>query len=746
MNKILKYSFCIFIILNLFSRINCNITEDEQIQAERIFSILGQLALPICSYFTCSGTDGEVNRDITGIIIHPSGENIYDLSSIDFSVFKNVHQIDLGRKIIPPLNLLSQIKNYTNLISLSVYGLVEGVDVSLPSSLVSIAFENFKGTFYTKWVNADADRLYVHNTIDFSISGAFVKSKITSLDFPIPPQGFPDLSTLFPNLISVAIYFKEVTLGSSYIPSSFLGSIEKLPVSSVIFEFDANTTKKELSKKIYLPDFSRSPLYYFRIDGDGFVLNQGQSLDFINSFSSFEISLINCKSLFKTCSNCYKVPIGSKCEFSFIKFYVDQVDLRNCTKIKLWEIEPSQNITFNNMNFKKLSNLDITNTSLSGDLPDEMCQMGYTGVSIKNNLFSTKVPSCYICTSDQSVRTNILPNKFTTFGLESPASCPNFKIEYKDLYLVDTRGDVIVISGKDLGFNVDVEGVDSWDFTVPNELIRIYTEKGLGTTNKTIKVTFNDREKQISFNYHYAPPEISSYYVDTDNGIIFFVGSGFSTESQANANMLTMSDNDTPYSAPFSNREASSIFVYISGLQKPPTAGQVFSVQVVSGSQQSKEVSFVYGINQIGINDDIAFNSGDTTVISGTFPTTDPSKVSIVIKKDYYFIECTTLEVSNTLLTFTCPKSDIVVGTDLPFYLTIDGLFCDTIATVYQVYGTYTPPPTPSPIDSSSSSSPSPSPSPSPSQTSSSDEVSSSLKLEFPLTLILGIFLFSLFK
>ncbi|EGC36388.1 hypothetical protein DICPUDRAFT_151134 [Dictyostelium purpureum] len=732
MNKINYFSlFCIFIV-SIFQIGNAALVDpNEIVQANKLMDLMKIAQGPSydpCYQFGCDSNKGYIiNIDLSSF---PNWA--FSLEDVDFSVFSHLEILKLGKYAFGHSNILTQISGLNSLKTIQTYTLIESANVNLPSTLTTIDFQNFKGVFYAKWVSSKVTTLRVFNVIDFSLSGIFsTNSNLYDIKFPLPPSGFPSLDTIFPSITSMIIYWSETTYNGNIVPASYMGSFSFESLTTLSFQFSENFTTT-LTKPIYFPDFSKlTKLHFFSVYGDNFVFNQGQVLDLSqNQKGKLQFIVANSQITYKNCSDCIRLPEDTDCDIAYVNTRIDYIDLRNCNKIQLTNIEPIQEPTFNGFDFNRLVSVDIAGTKLSGALPDELCKVPFSGVNIKSNLF-TQPPSCYVCTTDILIRNNIIPNQFPDFTIISPASCPNFKIDQPNnsIYSVETAGDIIYITGHDLGFDVTITGdtINS-GFDILNNRIKIFTQPFFGGNredNKQVDITFFNHQT-LTIKYHYAAPSISSYLYIPQNQSIFFIGSGFdytSTDNQANiSNVL--------YSLP----------AYLTGAphlvfdnSEPTIAeGQTFTISVKIGGQTSNVSTFTFKSKNIIVTTEniIVTNNGSTVTVQGEFVKADISKVQLLIGD----VSCSIVSLTADSLTFKYPttKDTGVVN----FILIIDGQIYGGTATIQNVLPPFEVPSS----SSSSSSSPSDSSKHSSVDDSSVDEsesVNSSLKLNFSIGLVL---------
>ncbi|KAN0033472.1 hypothetical protein ACTA71_007159 [Dictyostelium dimigraforme] len=334
--------------------------------------------------------------------------------------------------------------------------------------------------------------------------------------------------TYFPNLRTL-----ETTLSPNFNESSFsnIQTFDKLNYILLLFmgsrsydfpiEFSKMKNPQWNTLNIYFGNW-KPPSQYIDFSNN----QQNRVITYIsNPGSSFNINGSIPFSKIPTSSDFFAIVYGSYSRLPNMEMF------ENCTAISLGYLGISDNLPSIKDTFKKSKSkrsVYLRSNQLTGTIDESWCSIN---LDISNNSLSGPLPDCFYCyQNDITFSGNFIGNNFTNYNLK--ATCTYEQISVYKIIRIDS--DEIIMMGRNIGFNTyNVETYPKINFN-KNNLNDSFSGtfvNGYKSSYDIIQVRFIVPGINFTISMRNTPPIIKSILVE--NETITFTGEYFSYDKSS---------------------------------------------------------------------------------------------------------------------------------------------------------------------------------------------------------------------
>ncbi|KAN0000746.1 hypothetical protein ACTFIZ_001187 [Dictyostelium cf. discoideum] len=653
--KFITFPILILIFLNLLNytqsienKIFLDILENDTAISllKNVYNIKIDNSIDICKFrgfFKCGQYDPYQSNiySINYINLPQNRIGVNHIIEEDLTVFTHLSILKLSGGIQLSTSFFDNIYKLNYLTDININNQSQPIsnNTKLPESLDKVFFNYLSVKLGNGWFESNISELtIVRPQIGYGLPNKLNKTneRLLKLNLAITHY-YPSLPIGMGQYLLNLTYleldiFNDISLNQDYknftIPT-FRKPFKKLDQFVVIF-YNSREKYQIFNMVSSFLNLSSS-LTKFQTFGLGFEISPNISLlDFSYLNPGFYFNIETCSLIEKCKNNCFKLPESSSLRTFGCSFNISLIDFKNISSIEVQYNNFLQQLP-TNFNETKLKNLIIQDSTIFGSIPKSYCSVN----SIKINYLKIdgEIPSCIQCLGGEKGGEMILPNQYLDFGYYVEPICKNFKVHeiFDKVFLVDTNGTNIYITGVDLGWDIKSNNNNVY-FIIPNSKFVIEIPIGVGVNHSTT-ITFENTKITKTFYYNYKPPIISHYSLFTgDYGFdkLVIYGSGF--DFTGNGNILSKDNSSITLYTDIKSGTISLSFWDLFSYQLP-VEGQSYNLTISVGGQKSNITTFYY-FRLITINNDTNIklnNTGGFIQLNGTFSTFDRNLVSVKI-------------------------------------------------------------------------------------------------------------------
>ncbi|KAN0047498.1 hypothetical protein ACTA71_001880 [Dictyostelium dimigraforme] len=677
--KFITFPFLFLIILNLLNYIQSQPIQNNFLDPrendvalsllQSVYNISTDNKIDICKFrglFKCGQYDlyqpNIYSINYINLPQHKIGVNY--IIQEDLTTFTHLSILKLSGGIQLSTSFFDNIYKLNNLTDININNQSQPIsdNAKLPVSLKKVFFNYISVKLGNCWFEANITEFtIVRPQIGYGLPLRLLKTndRLLKLNLPIT-YFYPNLPTGMGLYLLNLTYlefgvFNDISSYQDYsnfsIPT-FRRPFKKLEKFVVIFYNNRVETEYQIFNMTASFLNISTSLTTFQTVGLGFNIAPNTSfLDLSYLNPSFYLNIETC-SLIEKCKNgCFRLPDGASLRTFGCSFNISLIDFKNISSIEIqYNNFPQQLPT--NFNGSTLKNLIIQDSTITGSIPKSYCSI--KSFKINNLKLDGEIPSCIQCLGGEKGSLMILPNQYLDFGYYVEPICKNFKINESldKVFLVDTNGTIIYITGIDLGWNIKSNKNNVY-FVIPNNKLAIEIPIGVGV-NKSMNFTFGNTNIAKTLYYNYIPPIISYYSCFSDEygfDRLVLYGSGFDYTGIGNI----LSINNFSITC-FTDIESGTIsFPFYEFFNHQLIEGESYDITLSVGGQKSNITTFFYfksiGINNTSDKSIILNNIGGTLQLNGTFSTFNRSIVSVKIND----VQMKVVDVTNTTLCIIYP-------------------------------------------------------------------------------------------